>query len=380
MNKQQNPFSVSTYPGPAHFCDRETETLNIVEAILNKRNITLFSLRRMGKTGLAEHVGQRLAKQHGFHFLYSDIYHTYDTESLLTELTRTATALITNHKKSFDKLIDIFKRFRPLVGFDPITGSPQIELHLVNEAEAFSGLEELFQYLDALDQPICWALDEFQQISTYENEDSLYKLLRKITQRCRNIHFIFSGSHSNMLVSIFKKNNKPFYNSSQLLELKEIDREAYHQFIAKQFKLHKKSIDDEAIAEILLRTNRHTWYVQMLCNRLFQSYEKVGKTEVAKTILTICEEQEIVFYRYRQLMAKGQWNLLKAIALETKVEKITASEFIRKHRLGGSASVLKALTKLVKDEFVVQIFDDEKSFYRLNDVFLMIWIQIKYMR
>ena len=51
-----NPFLVSGYLDKSHFCDRENETENIINLLKNQHNITLFALRRMGKTGLIRHV------------------------------------------------------------------------------------------------------------------------------------------------------------------------------------------------------------------------------------------------------------------------------------------------------------------------------------
>ncbi len=47
-----NPFICNGYEGPLYFCDREKETEEMCSTLKNRRNITLVSPRRMGKTGL----------------------------------------------------------------------------------------------------------------------------------------------------------------------------------------------------------------------------------------------------------------------------------------------------------------------------------------
>jgi AAA+ ATPase superfamily predicted ATPase len=47
-----NPFIISAYKSPEYFCDRDVETAKLKEAVENGRNVLLYSLRRMGKTGL----------------------------------------------------------------------------------------------------------------------------------------------------------------------------------------------------------------------------------------------------------------------------------------------------------------------------------------
>ena len=56
----KNPFLIYGYEDPAHFCDREEETADIISALRNGRNISLIAPRRMGKTGLIHNVFHRI--------------------------------------------------------------------------------------------------------------------------------------------------------------------------------------------------------------------------------------------------------------------------------------------------------------------------------
>lgn len=58
--KPNNPFLISGYYSPEFFCDREQETVTILDALHNGRNVTLIAPRRMGKTGLIRHAFYRL--------------------------------------------------------------------------------------------------------------------------------------------------------------------------------------------------------------------------------------------------------------------------------------------------------------------------------
>ena len=55
MQTVRNPFIVSGYVADDYFCDREVETVELIKAITNGRNMVIVSPRRMGKTGLIEH-------------------------------------------------------------------------------------------------------------------------------------------------------------------------------------------------------------------------------------------------------------------------------------------------------------------------------------
>ena len=55
-----NPFNLKDYSGPEFFCNRTAETIRLINAAKNQRNLTLSSIRKMGKTGLIHHVFNQL--------------------------------------------------------------------------------------------------------------------------------------------------------------------------------------------------------------------------------------------------------------------------------------------------------------------------------
>ncbi len=48
--KLNNPFLVRGYYGPEYFCDRQKETEQLVDSVLNEGDVTLIAPRRYGKT------------------------------------------------------------------------------------------------------------------------------------------------------------------------------------------------------------------------------------------------------------------------------------------------------------------------------------------
>ena len=121
-------------------------------------------------------------------------------------------------------------------------------------------------------------------------------------------------------------------------------------------------------------TLTHTWFTQMLCNRLYSLHTAISIKEVKAVLTEILMEFEITFFRYRQLLSKGQWNLLLALAKEEKTYQPMGKKFIHRYKLSGTASIRQALHKLIEDEFVVEMYEKEVRYYRLNDVFLLRWM------
>ncbi len=120
----------------------------------------------------------------------------------------------------------------------------------------------------------------------------------------------------------------------------------------------------------------HTYYVQLLCNRTFLSSAKkidsgVWKEEANK----ILKEQEFVFFGYREMLTKPQWNLLKAMAKDGKVFQPSSADFISRHMLGNGATVMRSLKSLQKMEMVHrETNQDGETFYGIYDVLFRRWI------
>jgi hypothetical protein len=181
-----------------------------------------------------------------------------------------------------------------------------------------------------------------------------------------------------MMHQIFNNTKKPFYSSTKNINLKKIDKAIYVEFIKFQFEKHKFKINDENIDLILELTDCHTYYTQRLCHDIFAFGEKkINNSLIIKTINNIVSDNESIYYQYRNLITTSQWNLLKSIAIEKKVEQIYAQKFIYKYNLGTSANVKRIIEALMEKEMVYFNASIENPFYEINDKFLMYWLQNK---
>ena len=235
---------------------------------------------------------------------------------------------------------------------------------------------EIFNFLENQPKPVILAIDEFQQILHYQ-ERNVDAWLRTRIQELQNVRFVFSGSQQHLINELFADPSRPFYRSTQFLKLGKIARENYHNFIAAKFRDHSKQIDDETIASVLDWTMGYTYYVQLLCNRIFlSSGKKVQKDLWKEEAMRLLKEQEFVFYSYRDGLTAAQWNLLKAVAREVEVRAPTSHAFTSSHQLGTSATVLRSLKSLQKKELIFRDADAEgKPFYAVYDVLFSRWIR-----
>ena len=273
------------------------------------------------------------------------------------------------------KIWAFVKNLRPIISYDNFTGLPQVTLSSDQQATK-TNLEAAFELLDSLQKKVVVIIDEFQQILEYP-EKNFDNILRTIMQGLQNVVFIFSGSQQHLMNEMFANNKRPFYRSTQFLPLGKIDFDLYKNFIINKFKEAKKSIPEEIVRDILQWTERHTYFTQVVCSRIFALQTKKITDEIYKNeLVLILKEQENVFFRYRSLLSPQQWLMLKAMAEEDIVYSVTNKNFIHKYNVSSSATAIKSLKALLEKEMIYEDFDDQgKKYYSVYDLFFKRWIQ-----
>lgn len=367
-----NPFLISAYLSPEYFCDREEEAQVVKEAILNKRHLTIFSPRRIGKTGLIRHVFHTGKKEKLFIPVYCDILSTGTLRDFTENFGKAVLSALAANESALRKILKSLASIRPKAGIDPVTGEPYISLTVSNEKEAIYSLDVIFRYLQNRKENFVIAIDEFQQVSDYP-EKNVEAVLRTYIQHGTNISMIFSGSRKHILSGIFNSPDRPFYNSTQLLELGKINPGKYKEFITGAFEKRNIRTEEAAIDLILEITSGHTFYVQFLCNRLFSNKKPINADEVYRILLRIVSENESVYASYITLLTPLQFRILRAIAINGGVQSPTSGEFLFTYDLGAASSVSLAIKSLQEKEF---IYSDKGTFV-LNDMFLNFWLKYR---
>lgn len=371
--KLNNPFTTTGYVAPEYFCDREKEANHIIEAINSNRNLTLISLRRMGKTALLKHVEHLLLRKN-FEFLYLDLLPTQSSTEFLNLL---ASSLIKSKNKErsiTDKLLRALSTLRPVISYDPLSGQPNVTLTVLNSNEAYAGINQIMEIINGIKKRIVIVLDEFQQINYYQ-ENNLEAVLRSIVQQYPVISFIFSGSNKHMLETMFTSTTRPFFGSSDIMNLDRIPGISYSAFIKNQFKSGGMNIESQEIDDILNWCRFHTFYVQYFCNRLYGTgIIEVDKNVINRIKLEIIESFTPSFQTYKNLLTKAQFDLLQAIAIENGVAQPHAGAFIEKYKLKISSTVKASLDALASKEMIVL----DRDAWHVYDVFLMRWLSYKF--
>ena len=371
-----NPFIINNYKSKDLFCDREEELQLMLRNCLNQTNMTLISQRRLGKTGLIFRLFDEIkASYPDIQTVYVDIFASDSIDGFIKLFAEAALSAIPE-KSSFGKrLVNYIKSFRPQVTYDTLTGQPQLQIAYQTVHEKEYTLRGLFDFLDSQNTPIVIAIDEFQQIRDYP-EQNMEALLRTYIQQCKNLTFIFSGSKKHIMTDIFANERKPFYASTAFVSLGKISEECYSAFIRQLFGNGKRSITDEALQFILNWTQRVTYYTQQLCHTLYANGKKtIDLVGVKNACNQLLKQSEAVYLQYRQMLPEKQWNYLIAVAKEGSVRQITASGFLKRNQIAGASASRQMAEALAEKGLLNAEATLEGTDYSVGDVFFSHWLE-----
>lgn len=364
-----NPFIVGKYVADDYFCDRSAETDFLIKQIINGRNVALISPRRMGKTELIHHLMRQPQIAEQYHTFFVDIYATSSLSEMVYLLgkaiyTKLASKPIQWIRKFFSAVTSLQLGFK----MDAMSGEPTFDIGLGDIKSPETTLAEIFDYLQQSERPCLVAIDEFQQIGTY-NERNTEALLRGYIQNCPNAAFIFCGSKRHIMNNMFNSPAKPFYRSCIIMGLEAIPLEVYCNFARKQFEDFGKSISAEAVTQVYNRYCGCTWYLQMIMNELFAitpSGQVCDETRLEEAQRNVILAQQQSYREQIALLSPRQKQLLQAIARAGNASNITSQAFVSRHRLQSSSSVQSAARQLLADDVITR----EGNCYRVSDYFL----------
>ena len=367
----ENPFVYKGYEGSMYFCDREQETENMVSALKNGRNITLLSPRKIGKTGLIKHAFNRISTtENDTICIYVDIFSTQNLHDFVQVLgTAVVEEALWREKSLMAKTLDAFKAWRPVVSIDTMTGMPTLSVNIDSTSDEYT-LKSIFDYLERSKKQVFVAIDEFQQVAYYP-EKGTEALLRSHVQ-FSHAGFIFSGSRQHLMAEMFNSPKRPFYQSTEFMNLQPIPEDAYYDFARRFFEAKKGSLSQEVFHDIYHCFSGYTWYIQLMMNRLYERNKKITRPQQANdAILAVLDTLTPQYEMLMTLLTSNQVNLLKAIAKEGKVEQPQSNEFIKRNDLPSPSSVKTALDVLVEKALVYAHPDG----YIVYDRLLNLWLQ-----
>ncbi len=366
----ENPFITYGYESAEYFCDRQEETSMLTTLLTNGNHVALISPRRMGKTGLLHHCFAQPQIQDRYYTFLIDIYATKNLQDLVFQMGRSIVSRLKSRgQEAIDKFLMFVTSLRTGISFDG-QGNASWNLGVGDIKSPSFTLEEIFSYLKAADRHCIVAIDEFQAINDYP-EQNVEELLRTYVQDCRNAVFVFSGSQKHMMSEMFSSPARPFYQSTSMMFLKPVALSAYESFAQHHFQKADKKLDDDVVRAIYQRFDGTTWYIQKVLNQLFATSNHVVASDVDKAVTQIILQNEEAYKDTLFQLTVKQRDLLVAVGREGKATQITGMSFVNRYHLSSASSVQKAALLLTEKQLLTQ----QQGVYEVYDKFLAEWLQ-----
>lgn len=355
---KDSPFIYGTIVSIQSFTNREAESAKLQSNLLNGINTTIISPRRWGKSSLVEKVITDINKKDKkTKTVIIDLFSVSSEEDFLEQFAREVIkASSSKWQEWMSSGKEFFKKLIPKlsIGIDPSTDfSLSFNWHeLKKNSDEVLNLPETIAKKRGIKFIIC--LDEFQNLSSFNDYLFFEKKLRACWQRHKSVTYCLYGSKRHMMTDIFNNPSKPFYRFGDIMLLQKIETKKWVSFICKSFAATDKQIDENTAGIIPLVMKNHSWYVQQLAHYAWNvTHKRATTTEINTALKELINANTPLYQKETESISHTQLNLLKAVAKNET--QFTSTAVMINYQLGTPRNVSKNKTLLINNDIIHEI-------------------------
>lgn len=355
---KDSPFIYGTIVSIQSFTNREAESAKLQSNLLNGINTTIISPRRWGKSSLVEKVITDINKKDKkTKTVIIDLFSVSSEEDFLEQFAREVIkASSSKWQEWMSSGKEFFKKLIPKlsIGIDPSTDfSLSFDWHeLKKNSDEVLNLPETIAKKRGIKFIIC--LDEFQNLSSFNDYLFFEKKLRACWQRHKSVTYCLYGSKRHMMTDIFNNPSKPFYRFGDIMLLQKIETKKWVSFICKSFAATDKQIDEKTAGIIPLVMKNHSWYVQQLAHYAWNvTHKRATTTEINTALKELINANTPLYQKETESISHTQLNLLKAVAKNET--QFTSTAVMINYQLGTPRNVSKNKTLLINNDIIHEI-------------------------
>jgi uncharacterized protein len=367
---KNNPFSYGKTVDEPYFYGREREVEEIRISMQNATNMILYAPRRIGKSSLVIKVLRELEAA-GHPVVYIDLFKVSSREKLIELYAREVVRGMKSWEKGLQWIQGVIRGVEPALGLDH-AGMPELRLSIdpLQSARAF---EDILNIPARSKREKCWVVvfDEFQEIEKLGGE-AFEKELRANLQHHKNAAYLFLGSQRHMLLNMFSRKERAFYNFGKLYHLEKPSATDSMTFVTRRFAAGGYVIDASLAQQMVEQTRNIPYYLQYLGAEIWEIAQLSAKkpAEVyAAALDRLLINQGDYFQGIRGQLTPFQMKLLTAVAINGTGSY--ESEFLQKFRLFPPSSVQKAYSRMID----LDILEKQANKFCLTDPFFEMWLK-----
>ncbi|HLX53821.1 MAG TPA: ATP-binding protein [Aquella sp.] len=348
------------------FCNRVNE-LKLLNLNVNKgRHVVIYSPRRYGKSSLVNKVVTDLNLPHAV----IDLFLAHDdrmiNKRIMIGISHILSRLLSPTEKVLKKVQDSFRNFKVTLGssgfdiessFSPNTSDTVDQIH-----EALGVLDG---FAKEKKEKVIIFFDEFQDITNSKSSKSIQGAIRNIAQSTNNIVFIFSGSYQHMLAELFDEKSMPLYMLCDKIYLERILAHEYKKHINQIAQIKwDQALELTVLDKILNLTEAHAFYINMLCNILFELPETPTYNDIGNAWNQCQEIEHRRIVSDIQSLSVNQQDILRQIAINNPNEPF-GNDFTL--ATGKAQSTIKqCISVLLKKDFVYKVNREDLELDRIK--------------
>ncbi len=357
----ETPFVFGRMTRNIDFTDRAEETARLITNFNSRINSILISPRRWGKSSLVAKASEMaMANNPMLRVCFIDLYNVRSEEEFYQLL---AQEVIRSTSTKFEEMMDSTKKFLgqlfPKLSFSP---EPNNEFSLgFDWNEVKKNPNDILKLAENIalekNMQIVICIDEFQNISEFENPLAFQKKLRSHWQQHQKTTYCLYGSKRHMLLDVFTSSSMPFYKFGDIMFLQKIKEEDWVTFLTKRFLDTKKKISDKNALLITQLAKSHSYYVQQLAQQAWlRTKTTCNEVIVLQSFENLTLQMSLLFQTLTDELSKYQINFLKALV--SNETKFSSKEIMDKYRLGSSSNIQK-IKKALENKEIIDCMGDQ---------------------
>ncbi len=369
-----DPFKFGQVVSGMDFCPRPELTKCVTNYIKQGQNIYVQGERRIGKTSLIYDACCRLKKHRT---VYVDLFGVKSSDILAKRIVKAIISMEQKESGLFTKMFKTFSYLRPSFTVDPTTGLPTVALDATVKMtpDDIETVLNIIASMQTSNKPVVIVFDEFQDVLKLEDSDETLAIMRSKIQFQSTIAYVFAGSIRNKMDEIFIDSNSPFFKSAILVAVGPLAEAQFKQYITERFSSTNRSINNKALNRIFEIACNVTGDIQQLCSALWtisNTGDVIGKENVPAAIELLFARESKVYEADIETISDQQLRCLIGIAEYGGME-LTSARFIRNTGIPSSASILKALARLIQ----LRILFKRGKEYKFTNPFFRAWLLYK---
>jgi hypothetical protein len=216
-------------------------------------------------------------------------------------------------------------------------------------------------------------IDEFQNISFFNEPLAVQKRLRAHWQKHYAVNYILYGSKRHLMMDFFTKPSMPFYKFGEILFLEKIDEKHWIPFIVKRFRDTGKQISDSLAKGIAVVMKNHPYFVQQLAQAAWNStVRKCTPEAIEEAIEDLLNQYTILYQREVDQLTNLQINFLEGLC--NGEIAFTSAFFLQRYAIGAAGNI-KRIKDALENKEIIDIAGKEIS---LTDPLFQLWLNRRY--